>query len=261
MTSGEAPHSPNREQEELLGIEGNNSHTVVNSSFGLSGVGYVTGGGLQKHPNLWVNENISALAEADIPKTIPNKKPLGKKEYRNNTQKLFEFHDRNLLFPSEKDPFSEGDGHIPVIEHLGSPSRPVPTLRSDRRDNSKATVRIPQRPKSANPISQGVSRSASSRPAGVDDLEAAVNASLNISAEVVAGAGNAYTRKPTDNEKTSKPKRTREEELHQIAAARSSKEQDLKEKVLMKELKRLQNNNNKSNSSSGGADVKEKMVV
>lgn len=248
------PH--NRDEEEALGIEGNNAHMAAQSSFGLSGVGYTVGGGLQAHPNLWVNEHIPAVAEADVPRKVPHKQPLHKTEHRHNTQKLFEYHERHLTHNSAGgDPSNEGaDRFFKGDFMLGAT---IPAKESNPKKEAK-TVQIPQRPRSANPTSRGISKpvaAGSNRPvssgAGVmmpAEAEMLVKLdedtrggpagagdpdTLNIAGGAppigVAKAGAAYS-----------GKRTREEELKHIAAARSAKEVALKEKVLMKELKRLQ---------------------
>jgi hypothetical protein len=228
-----AVHSPPRAAEEALGIEGNNAHMVTQSSFGLSGVGYAAGGGLQARPNAWVNDQIPAVAEADVPRKIANKQPLHRTDHRSHTSKLFDFHERQQFTP-EVDILNDGHVTLGAIDHR--------------------TVNIPQRPKSANPTSRGISSKLTARAtagtakfataeaevhAKLDDGDASALrqgvsdiGALHISGGVppVGGAGTA----------ANTVKRTREEELQHIAAARSNKEMSLKEKVLMKELKRLQ---------------------
>jgi hypothetical protein len=232
--------SPGRDrgEEEALGIEGNNAHTTAHSSFGLAGVGYVTGGGLQKHENLWVNEHIPALADADIPLKLASKPKLPKTEYRKQTEDLFGFHDRTMKDGEES--FDYKSGNIRVMDfRLGG---------EDGEQAAKAqTERIPQRPRSANPTSRGVAnplRHAEDAAAHAGAIFSSKSGAVKEAADLnIAGApppaydGGAKTGKPA--------RRTREEELQHIAAARSNKELSLKEKVLMKELKRLQGRGDK----------------
>ena len=232
------------------------------SSFGLSGLGYVNGGGRLDHPNQWVNENIPLFKEAEIPRVIPNKTSLPSADYKQNTQQLFEFNARKKS-PSAAD---AKDGRITTGPNFGisdsewDPKEEEKETAQQRKEktrnaavvtNSK-TVEIPQRPKSANPTSRGVTNLNLQRPlaegtegANKQTFEfvspqvyATTNVADGTNAEAIVAAGV----EDNTNNTTTAPAlpRTREEALKYRAAARSSKELALKEKVFMRELKKMQ---------------------
>lgn len=264
-----APQSPphNRDAQEALGIEGNNAHMMQQSSFGLAGVGYAAGGGLQTHANQWVNSDV---AEGDTVKKAPSKQPLPRTDYKQKTQKLFDFHERQLRSPDRDapaGPFMHGDFM------LGGAAAPE---KGPTHDQPK-TVPIPPRPRSASATSRGVSSKSSTRLSSASGARAvAAEAEAEVLAKLDYGpakdsavelniAGGAPPVSEVAGSSSKAPKRTRGEELQHIAAARSAKEVSLKVKVLMKELIRLQKQapgqNQDQNQNLGQAQTRENIVI
>lgn len=274
-------------QDENQYIEDSHTNAInTTTSFGLSGVGYVSGGGgLAQHANQWVNEEIPVFSDSEQPKKPINKHSLHTKqrESRQETQKLFDYHERQL------DPmlFSPDEGKNKQLLNfmLGTYTHDQQGSSGNNNDMyENRTNRIKQRPKSANPTSRGVnnprhhSNSSSNNHNSADtsnrhhttDIDTILKLDnnkaekkelsiLNIEGTtppVVQSShieGHTNTKKPsstttnappptttTSASSNNKKKKTREEELHHIATAQSNKEMQLKEKVLMRELKRLQ---------------------
>lgn len=224
------------------------------SSFGLAGVGYAGGGKLQPHANLWVNEDIPAVPEAEVPRVIPNKQLVHSKDYRTQTEKLFEFHGRTVVHSPQRGGSSgatnnnnnnkKGDHFVDIM--LAAPNEGGSLSPPGKRN----TVRI--RPRSANPVSRGVT-SAGKR-GGEEKYQPNIDLSVGPAAAGATATGSGAVGQPGDdtagaaaNKATTRPKsasgrpkRTREEELLHIATSRANRELSLKEKVLQKELKRIE---------------------
>lgn len=194
------------------------------TSFGLAGMGYVGNGQLKQHPNQWVNEDILPIPEAEVPRVIPNKTAIHHTDFRSGTNKLFEFNKRNAAEVEQA-----GSGN-----HFGNAGEAM-SAQNEALSPPRRTTAVPARPRSANPAGRGVTNPLKS---GIKQtLAEALGGEFVFPGEdATAGgdAGKVAAKSPV--------KRTREEELRHIAAAKSAKEMSLKEKVLMKELKRLQKN-------------------
>lgn len=204
--------------------------TGERGGFGLSGMGYVGNGQLQQHANQWVNEDIPVIPEAEVPRVIPNKHPIHHVDYRTNTTKLFEFNKKALAPEIE---------HAQGGNHFGSAGDQMAAQNealSPPRRVTKTTTAVPQRPRSANATAgRGV----------VNPHKAGQKTLGEVLKDFPLQAGDEPDNENAEHTKQGTrpmehPKRTREEQLAHIAAAKSAKELSLQEKVLQKELKRLQ---------------------
>lgn len=213
-----------------------------NSSFGLAGVGYVGGGKLQPHANLWVNEDIPAIPEAEVPRVIPNKQLVHSKDYKTQTEKLFEYHERTVALSPQRN--SQKITSDKKGDHFGDIMLAAANDGHSSPEGGRKTVKIPARPRSANPVSRGVSSNKSTGLDGTADAGTNLMGTAHIAgpagAEETTAAGKTGTTRPKSASGSGRPKRTREEELRHIAESRATRELSLKEKVLQKELKRIE---------------------
>ena len=199
--------------------------------FGLSGMGYVGNGQLQQHPNQWVNEHIPVIPEAEVPRVIPNKHAVHHVDYRAGTNKLFEFNKKALAPEIEH---AQGGNHF---GNVGDQMAAQNEALSPPRRVAKTTT-VPQRPRSANATAgRGVTNP---HKVGQKSLAEVLNEFPLPVGDGPDAANTEDAKQGTKSKLIDHTKRSREEQLAHIAAAKSAKELSLQEKVLQKELKRLQ---------------------